>query len=110
VRSVDDTSIKDFSDQNFSVVEAAHPLLTADSYPNPFNPETTIRFSLPVAEQVKVQVYDALGQRVATLVDGYRSAGTHHVRFAASHLGSGYYFFRIETSDQALVRRMLLLK
>jgi hypothetical protein len=110
VRSVDDTSIKDFSDQNFSVLEAAQPLLTADSYPNPFNPETTIRFSLPVAEQVKVQVYDALGQRVATLVDGYRSAGTHHVRFAASHLGSGYYFFRIETSDQALVRRMLLLK
>jgi hypothetical protein len=110
VRSVDNTSIKDFSDQVFSIVETAQPLLAADNYPNPFNPETTIRFSLPTPSQVKVQVYDALGQRVSTLVDGYRAAGAHQVRFAASHLGSGYYLFRIETSKQTLVHSMLLLK
>ncbi|MFT5086387.1 MAG: hypothetical protein ACI8PG_000735 [Planctomycetota bacterium] len=109
VRSVDNTSIKDFSDQVFSIVEMAQPLWPADNYPTPFNPETTIRFSLPTPSQVKVQVYGALGQPVSTLVGGYRAAGAHQVRFAASHLGSGYYLFRIETSKQTLVHSMLLL-
>jgi hypothetical protein len=67
-----------------------------DNYPNPFNPATNIRFSLPARELVTLKVYDALGREVSTLVNSVKDPGTYTVRFDGSRLASGVYFYRLE--------------
>ena len=86
-----------------------------ENYPNPFNPSTTITYHLPEAATVTLSVYNAVGQRVATLVSGQRVAGTHRVRWdsrdaAGVTVPSGLYFYRIEAGGFRQTRKMLLLK
>ena len=71
------------------------------NYPNPFNPSTIIRYGLPVRSRVNVAVYDALGQRVALLVDGEQDGGMHSIAFDASGLSSGVYFYRLSVVRSA---------
>ena len=80
------------------------------NYPNPFNPTTTINFDLPKASNVKLAVYNVLGQQVATLVDSRIEAGFKSVRFNASKLSSGVYFYRLEAGSFISNKKMLLLK
>lgn len=82
----------------------------SQNYPNPFNPITEIRYALPRPCQVKLEMYNLLGQRVATLVDGYQPAGYRTVKWDGSDLASGVYLYRIEAGDFSEVRRMILLK
>lgn len=80
------------------------------NYPNPFNPSTTIRYELPEAGEVRLSVYDLTGRFVATLVDEQQTAGTHEVRFDATHLSSGIYLYRLQSGTQTLSRTFTLLK
>lgn len=80
------------------------------NYPNPFNPATNIRFGLPEAGQVQLIVYDLLGRKVATLVDGFREPGYHDVVFDAGHLSSGMYIYRISADGREDAGTMLLIK
>lgn len=80
------------------------------NYPNPFNPSTTIRYALPVSSPVQLSVYDALGRRVALLVDSQVEAGWHNVTFESRSLASGMYFYRLEARNFNLTRTMFLLK
>ncbi len=80
------------------------------NYPNPFNPTTQIEFRLPQSSDIELSVFDVLGRKVATLVDGKRSAGEHSVQFDASGLSSGVYLYRLETTEVTKTRKMLLLK
>ena len=80
------------------------------NYPNPFNPATIIPFHLPVAADVKLEVFDLLGRRVAVLVDGYTPAGQQSIQFDASELASGVYIYRLVTSSASFTRKMLLLR
>ena len=80
------------------------------NYPNPFNPQTTIRFSVPESAQVRLIVYDVLGRQVRVLVDGTREAGTHEVVFEAGNLPSGTYLYRLETPAGSFVQTMQLVK
>ena len=80
------------------------------NYPNPFNPETTIRYALPQAGQVRLVVYDLLGHEVAVLVDRSRPAGNHTVRFGAGNLASGLYVYRLQAQGKTIVRTMILVK
>ena len=81
------------------------------NYPNPFNPSTQIQFNLPADGPVRLAVYNLLGQRVRLLVDSANlGAGTHQVTFEASDLARGTYLYRLETPQQTLTRRMVLMK
>ena len=80
------------------------------NYPNPFNPETTIRFEVHAAQQVQLAVYNALGQRVRMLVDGRVEAGAHEARFDAYGLPSGTYFSRLITEAGVVTRTMVLAR
>jgi hypothetical protein len=80
------------------------------NYPNPFNPSTQISFSIPQAGNVSLKVYNVLGQEVATLMDGVKSAQTYNVTFDASKLSSGVYFYTLKFGEQSISKKMLLLK
>lgn len=80
------------------------------NYPNPFNPSTIISYSLPKATNVKLLVYNAIGQNVKVLENGYKEAGIYNVSFNASELPSGLYFYKIEAGQFSQVRKMMLLK
>jgi len=80
------------------------------NYPNPFNPTTAISFELRAASFVSLRVYDTAGRLVATLVNGWRSAGTHELTFDASNLPSGMYVYRIQADDWSDSGKMVLLK
>lgn len=80
------------------------------NYPNPFNPVTTISYKLPVNGKVRLDVFDIMGRKVATLVDGQMEAGTHQVAFDASALASGVYLYRLRVNETLLSKKMLLMK
>lgn len=80
------------------------------NYPNPFNPGTTIRYDAPQSSIVRLKVHDVLGREVATLVDGQVHAGQHSVRFDASGLPSGVYFYTLHAGSHVTSKRMLLVK
>ncbi|MBK8946745.1 MAG: T9SS type A sorting domain-containing protein [Ignavibacteriae bacterium] len=80
------------------------------NYPNPFNPSTQINFSIGKANNVKLFIYNVLGQKVATLLNKNLKAGTHTVNFNAHNLSSGVYFYGIEAGEFKLYKKMMLLK
>ena len=81
------------------------------NYPNPFNPTTNIEFSLPKRVDVKLEVFNSLGRRVAVLVDEAKPAGFHTVRFDASSLSSGMYFYRLLSNGNVVTtKKMILIK
>ncbi|MDZ7374138.1 MAG: T9SS type A sorting domain-containing protein [candidate division KSB1 bacterium] len=88
--------------------QVPHSYSLSQNYPNPFNPTTTIEYSLAKAGQVRLTVYNVLGQKVATLVDGYKPAGQHRVTFDARNLPSGIYFYKLEAGDYQAIHKMVL--
>ncbi len=87
----------------------------AQCYPNPFNPTTTIRYSLPRRADVTLAVFNALGQKIATLVSGSRPAGSHQAVWDGTNangdeVSAGVYFYRLEAGDFVASRKMVLLK
>ena len=85
-------------------------LSLAQNYPNPFNPSTFIRWAQPQTGQVRLSVYNILGQEVATLTDEVRPAGTHEIRLDALGWASGVYVYVLEAGEQTLTQKMILLK
>jgi len=82
----------------------------AQNYPNPFNPTTTINFSIPETGNVTLSVYNTIGQEVATLVNGVVAAGQHEVTLNAKSLPSGAYFYKLQSGNSTMIKKMLLLK
>jgi photosystem II stability/assembly factor-like uncharacterized protein len=80
------------------------------NYPNPFNPTTNISYSIPKDGQVKLTIYNALGEKVKTLADGYKNAGRYNIEFNANNLSSGIYYYRIESGTFVKIRKMILLR
>jgi hypothetical protein len=80
------------------------------NYPNPFNPSTVISYQLTVSSEVTLEVFDALGRKVASLENGIRAAGIHQVNFDATHLSSGTYLVRLQVGDLVQTRTMTLIK
>jgi len=83
----------------------------SQNFPNPFNPSTTIQYSLPEAGDVTLRIYNLLGQEVKTVFNNVsQSAGTHKVIFSASELPSGIYFYSFKANDFVQVKKMILMK
>lgn len=82
----------------------------SQNYPNPFNPTTNFQFQIPTAGVVTIKVYDILGREVAVLLNDVKPAGTYTLTWNASHVSSGVYFYRLQSKNTMLNRKMLILK
>lgn len=80
------------------------------NYPNPFNPTTTIQFAVPSVSDVKLEVFNILGQKVSTLINRRMEAGLHTVNFNATNLSSGVYFYRMQSGSFVQTKKMMLIK
>jgi len=98
--------------QNSEVVKS---VTLNQNYPNPFNPVTTIKYSIPENEEngfqkIVLQVYDALGNQITTLVNDTKAAGNYEVQFDAQFLSSGIYFYTINSGKTFVSKKMILMK
>jgi hypothetical protein len=106
-----------FTYSGVAEVEVSLPTVFSleQNYPNPFNPSTSIQFSLPIDAQVKINVYNVVGENVSEIVSGNFSAGTHKINFNPITLTSGIYFYRLDATGIdgntfSSIRKMTLLK
>lgn len=97
------------STSNELTTEAVEFALLQNS-PNPFNPSTTIRYTLDKSDLIRLTIFDAMGRKVANLIHQHQQAGAHSVQFNASNLSSGIYFYRLESSTKSAIEKMLLIK
>jgi hypothetical protein len=79
-------------------------------YPNPFNPVAVLNYNLPETSRVTLMIYDIQGRQVATLINGWRDAGSHEITFNASNLSSGIYFARLSAGDFTQTQKLVLMK
>jgi hypothetical protein len=115
VRAKNATSKSNWTNHEFTTASADSGVVTStegtdalptaydlsQNYPNPFNPTTTIRYALPEASRVTLEVFDMVGRRVATLADGPQTAGYHTATFDGRALASGAYIYRLRAVNQA---------
>jgi photosystem II stability/assembly factor-like uncharacterized protein len=94
----------------FDASTEAFDFSLSQNYPNPFNPGTIISYSLPAASNVKLIVYNTLGQAIKILESGYKPAGNYSVNFNASGLPSGIYFYKLEAGQYTQIKKMVLIK
>jgi len=96
-------------DQN-EISDLPREFSLSQNYPNPFNPQTRVKYALPRDSHVKIEIYDLLGRKVETLVDGDQEAGVHEVIWDANNAASGIYFYRMEADGFTSTNKMLLLR
>lgn len=81
-----------------------------ENYPNPFNPSTHIKYSIPNTTDVKLEVFNLIGEKISTLVNEVKQPGTYDVTFSAGNMSSGVYFYKISTNEFSDVKKLMLLK
>ena len=104
--------VSDFTDNDDSMLRKTQLI---GNYPNPFNPETTISYSLSVASNLRVNIYNIRGQKIKTLINGYQAAGNHQVIWDGmdengKYVSSGIYFYKMEADDFSQIKKMVLMK
>ena len=82
----------------------------SQNFPNPFNPSTIISYSLPSSSDVKLIIYNSIGQAIKVLENGFKNAGNYSVNFNASDIPSGIYFYKLEAGQFSQIKKMILLK
>lgn len=80
------------------------------NYPNPFNPATTINYSIPKAGNVSISVYNSIGSKVASLVNGFKPAGSYSVQFNANNLASGIYMYKMDSGNYSSTKKLIIIK
>jgi len=107
---LDDITFTDLTDTSIEESTRVKSIELSQNFPNPFNPNTAIRFQLPASGITHLAVYDVLGREVSVLADGIYAAGSHSITFQADGLPSGVYLYRLTSGGQTLTQRMLLIK
>jgi hypothetical protein len=114
LKQIDFDGTFEYSNEVFAEVGAPRNFALLQNYPNPFNPSTTIEFSIPQMSNVKIEVFNVIGELVASLVNQTLNAGYHQVNFDASSLPSGTYIYQLKASGQngtfVETKKMLLMK
>jgi len=115
LRQIDLNGAEHFSDVLDVTATAIAPVLPTEfamrqNYPNPFNPTTIVEFDLPKDSHVKLELYNVLGQRVMSVLDENRAAGTQRVQIDASKLATGVYLYRLAAGDKVFMKKMTLIK
>jgi CubicO group peptidase (beta-lactamase class C family) len=105
-----DWQLSGWANEMQAVTEIPTEFILHSPYPNPFNPVTTLSFTLSEAGKVNLTVYDVNGRLITTLVDGYRQAGSHEVSFDGSGLASGMYIYQLSTGEFSSIGKMVLMK
>jgi len=100
----------EYSSEVEAEITAPTKFTLKQNYPNPFNPSTTIEYSIPQSGNVKLKIYNSIGEEITTLVNNYEEAGNYKIIFDASSLSSGIYFYKLETGHFTSVKKMILLK
>jgi len=101
------SSVVGIDDENYILPDK---YLLYQSFPNPFNPSTTIKYSVPNSDIVNIKVYDILGKEVATLLNEYKSPGSYIVEFDGSKFASGVYFYQLKAGNYLDTKKMILMK
>ncbi len=114
-KPITSTDVFQFATGNSYVLGAPGPVPPGsyklyNNYPNPFNPTTTIRFEVPSSSVVWLGVYDILGREVSVLVNERKDAGIHEVKFDASGLSSGVYFYKLTAGGFTETRKLLIVR
>jgi uncharacterized delta-60 repeat protein len=91
-------------------IQIANDFRLEQNFPNPFNPSTSISYSVPNPGNVKISVYDITGRLVSTIVNEYKNAGSYELKFDGSKLASGTYFYRMDAVGYSDVKKMMLVK
>jgi hypothetical protein len=110
LRQLDFNGAFKFSDAVEIEINAVKNFSLSQNYPNPFNPSTVISYSLPSSSNIKLIVYNTLGQSIKTLESGYKPSGNYSINFNASNLPSGIYFYKLEAGSFTQIKKMMLLK
>ena len=99
-----------FDDEELAAATPTTTEIKIDNYPNPFNPTTTIKYSIPKTYNVLIKVFDVLGNEIETLINEEKPVGTYELNWNAANLPSGVYFYRLQAGDFVQTRKMILLK
>jgi len=110
LKQIDIDGAFEYSDIISIELEIAKEFKLAQNFPNPFNPSTSISYTLPNNGFVTLKVYNTIGEEVAVLINQNIEAGTHVVTFNASNLPTGAYFYRISAENYSDTKKMLLIK
>ena len=90
--------------------ELAELINLQNNYPNPFNANTTIEYEVPFSMRISLEIYDILGRKVETLIDGYQDPGSYSVNWDASRVSTGMYFYKFQADEYSETRRMSIIK
>jgi hypothetical protein len=110
LKQVDFNGAYEYSDEVEVDVNGPLTFDLAQNYPNPFNPSTNIKYSVPETGNVRLSVYNVVGEEVAVLVDGFSESGFFEVSFNASSLPSGVYLYKLQSANSVQTKKMMLLK
>jgi hypothetical protein len=110
LKQIDYDGSYEYSDEVFVDNTAPVDYALQQNYPNPFNPATTISYSLPLKSQVELVIYNTLGESVMRLVNEEKEAGKYSVKFDATNLPSGIYFYKLQAGSFIETKKMVLMK
>ncbi len=110
LKQIDMTGSYEYSNVINVKIDLPETFNLSQNYPNPFNPSTVIKYSIPASGLINLSVYNSIGQKVATLVQGFENAGIHSVEFKSAGLSSGIYFYRLQENSSVSTKKMILLK
>ena len=95
---------------NEVIIGTPSKYVLTQNFPNPFNPSTSISYEIPATNFVSLKIYDMMGKEVANLVNGTQEAGFYTVKFDASKLASGVYFYKLQANDFTATKKLMLMK